>query len=106
MEQSDRRRAPRIPRLVEVRYQSDSPPMTARLTDISERGIFVDTPNPLPVGSPVTLSFLLTNTPGEKPIAMEGNVAWRQETVGMGIEFVQLKEEDRAKIKRFIASQE
>jgi uncharacterized protein (TIGR02266 family) len=106
MEQSERRRAPRIPRLVEVRYQSNSPPLTARLTDISERGIFVDTPNPLPVGSPVTLSFLLTNTPGEKPITMEGKVAWHQETVGMGIEFVQLKEEDRAKIKRFIASQE
>jgi hypothetical protein len=36
---------------------------------------------------------------------VEGTVAWRQETVGMGIEFVQLKEEDRAKIKLFIASQ-
>ena len=105
MEQSERRRVPRTPRLVEARYQSNSPPLTARLTDISERGIFVDTPNPLPVGSPVTLSFLLTNTPGEKPIAVEGNVAWRQETVGMGIEFVQLKEDDRAKIKLFIASQ-
>ena len=104
MEQPERRRAPRIPRLVEVRYQSDSPPMTARLTDISERGIFVDTSNPLPVGSPVTLSFLLTNTPGENPIAVEGKVAWHQKTVGMGIEFVQLKEDDRTKIKRYIAN--
>jgi uncharacterized protein (TIGR02266 family) len=105
MEQSERRRAPRTPRLVEVRYQSNSPPLTARLTDISERGIFVDTPNPLPVGSPVTLSFLLTNTPGEKPIAVGGTVAWRQETVGMGIEFVQLNEDNRAKITLFIANQ-
>lgn len=105
MEQPERRRAPRIPRLVEVRYQSDSPPMTARLTDISERGIFVDTSNPLPVGSPVTLSFLLTNTPGEKPIIADGKVAWHQRTVGMGIEFVQLNEEDRTTITLFIANQ-
>jgi uncharacterized protein (TIGR02266 family) len=105
MEQSDRRRAPRIPRLVEVRYQSDSPPMTARLTDISEHGIFVDAPTPLPVGSRVTFSFLLGNTPWEQPIAGEGTVVWRQETVGMGIDFAQLKDEDRTKIKLFIANQ-
>ncbi len=105
MGQSERRRAPRIPRIVEVRYQSNSPPMTARLTDISERGIFVDTRSPLAVGSRVTFSFLLGDAPWEKPIAGEGTVVWRQEAVGMGIDFVQLKDEDRAKIKLFIASQ-
>ena len=105
MGQPERRRAPRIPRIVEIRYQSDSPPMTARLTDISERGIFVDAATPLPVGSRVTFSFLLGNTPWEKPIEGDGAVVWRQETVGMGIDFAQLTDEDRTKIKLFIANQ-
>lgn len=105
MEQPDRRRAPRIPRMIEIRFQSDSPPMTARLTDISEQGLFVDVPNPLSAGARVTLNFRLTGAPDEKPIVVEGKVAWHQQTVGMGVEFVQLSDEDRARIRAWIASQ-
>lgn len=101
MDQPDRRKAQRVTHVVEIRYASDSPPMTARLTDVSEKGGFVDVSNPLPVGSRVTFSFLLTASPWDKPITGEGKVVWRQEGVGMGIEFLNLKEEDRSKIKLF-----
>jgi uncharacterized protein (TIGR02266 family) len=104
MESSDRRRSPRIPHLVEIRYASDSPPMTARVTDVSEQGLFVDARNPLPQGARVTFSFLLTNDPWDKPITGEGSVVWHQEAVGMGIEFVQLTDEDRTKIRLFVTN--
>lgn len=103
MESSDRRQSPRKPHLVEIRYASDSPPMTARLTDLSEKGLFVDAPNPLPPGSRVTFSFLLSNTPWDKPIMGEGTVVWQQQAVGMGIEFVQMTDEDRSKLKVFVS---
>jgi hypothetical protein len=89
---------------VEIRYASDSPPMAARVTDLSEKGLFVDVSNPLPPGSRVTFSFLLTNTPWDKPIVGEGTVVWHQQAVGMGIEFVGMTEEDRTKIRLFLSS--
>jgi hypothetical protein len=89
---------------VEIRYASNSPPLTARVTDLSEKGLFVDAPNPLPPGSRVTFSFLLTNTPWDKPITGEGTVVWHQQAVGMGIEFDQMTEEDRSKIKLFVTN--
>lgn len=104
MESSDRRRGPRIPHLVEIRFTSDSPPMTARMTDLSERGLFVDVPNPLPPGSRVTFSFRLTNTPWDQPVTGEGTVTWHQHAVGMGIEFLQMTDEDRTKVKLFVAN--
>lgn len=104
MDSSDRRRVPRIPHLVEIRYASDSPPMTARMTDLSEQGLFVDARNPLPPGARVKFSFLLTNNPWDKPITGEGTVVWHQEAVGMGIQFVGMTDEDRTKIKLFVTN--
>lgn len=104
MDSSDRRRVPRIPHLVEIRYASDSPPMTARMTDLSEQGLFVDARNPLPPGARVAFSFLLTNNPWDKPITGEGTVVWHQEAVGMGIQFVGMTDEDRTKIKLFVTN--
>jgi uncharacterized protein (TIGR02266 family) len=101
MDQSDRRSASRIPHLVEIRYSSDSPVLTARVTDLSEKGLFVDSRSPLPEGSPVTFSFTLNNS-RDNPITGDGKVVWRQEAVGMGIEFTGLSDEDRAKIRQFI----
>jgi uncharacterized protein (TIGR02266 family) len=101
MDQSDRRSASRIPHLVEIRYASDSPVLSARVTDVSEKGLFVDSRSPLKEGSPVTFTFSLTDS-GDKPITGEGKVVWRQEAVGMGIEFTGLSDENRAKIRQFI----
>jgi hypothetical protein len=78
--------------------------MTARVTDLSEQGLFVDAPNPLPPGSRVTFSFLLTNNPWDKPITGEGMVVWHQQAVGMGIQFVQITDEDRTKINLFVTN--
>jgi c-di-GMP-binding flagellar brake protein YcgR len=105
MDSQDRRRAGRISHLVEIRYASDSPPLTARVTDVSETGLFVDARSPLPDGAPVTFSFFLTNSPWDQPITGEGKVVWRQEGVGMGIEFLAMTDEDRTKLRLFVAQQ-
>jgi hypothetical protein len=75
--------------------------LSARITDISERGLFVDSRSPLAEGAPVTFTFSLS-TSGDKPITGEGRVVWRQEAVGMGIEFTGLSDDNRAKIRQFI----
>ena len=105
MDSPDRRRSGRIPHLVEIRYASDSPVLSARVTDVSETGLFVDARSPLPDGARVTFSFFLTNSPWDQPITGEGKVVWRQEGVGMGIDFITLTDVDRTKLKLFVGKQ-
>ncbi|MFZ5862458.1 MAG: PilZ domain-containing protein [Nitrospirota bacterium] len=105
MDSPDRRRGGRVPHLVEIRYASDSPVLTARVTDVSETGLFVDARSPLPDGARVTFSFFLGNSPWDQPVTGEGKVVWRQEGVGMGIEFIAVTDEDRMKLKLFLGRQ-
>jgi uncharacterized protein (TIGR02266 family) len=106
MEEKERRSAPRIPKMIEINFSSNSPPIHARISDLSERGIFIDTVNPLKAGSIVKFKFFLGDPAGEKAIEGEGRVVWNQETVGMGIEFVGLSPEDRERIQSFVAGKE
>ncbi|HEX9756251.1 MAG TPA: PilZ domain-containing protein [Nitrospiria bacterium] len=105
MDQKDRRNSPRVPIIIEIQFSSNSPPITARITDVSERGVFIDTVNPLQSGDQVKFNFRLSNSPSEKPIDGEGTVVWNQQTVGMGIEFSQLSEENKKRLNDFIKNQ-
>ena len=105
MDQQERRGSPRVPKMIEIQYSCDSPPITARITDVGEKGIFIDTVNPLHEGDHVKFKFSLSDVPSEKPIEGEGTVIWNQQTVGMGIEFSQLSEENRERLKDFIKNQ-
>jgi len=102
MDQQERRGSPRVPKIVEIQFSSNSPPIAARITDVSENGIFIDTINPLQAGDHVKFKFSLSDVPSEKPIEGEGTVVWNQQMVGMGIEFSQLSEENREQLKDFI----
>jgi len=101
MEQQERRNGLRIPKMIEINYSSNSPPINARITDLSEKGIFIDTVGPLQAGTMLKFKFSLNDSPSEKPIEGEGKVAWNQQTVGMGIEFSYLSNEDRDRLKNF-----
>ena len=105
MDQQERRGFPRVPKIIEIQFSSNSPPITARITDVSEKGIFIDTVNPLKAGDHVKFNFSLSDTPSEKPIEGEGTVIWNQQMVGMAIEFSQLSEENRKRLKDFIKNQ-
>ena len=102
----DNRRNDRKTYLVEIQYMSDSPVIKARVSDISIGGIFIDTLNPLPEGSLLRFKLPLPGRPEESPIEGEGRVAWRQETLGMGLEFKKLRKGDWHRLKDFMETWE
>jgi hypothetical protein len=87
----ERRKFPRIPIIIEISYESNSPVLRSRLADLSEGGVFVDTVNPLPPGVEVGFRFHLPGKAAEPPVVGRAKVAWNQPTVGMGIEFTRFE---------------
>lgn len=88
---------------LEIEYSCDSPTSTGRLVDLSEGGAFIDTATPFEEGT--ELDFRL-ELPGEsEPVVGRAVVRWRQETVGMGIRFVGLDDEDRERLRFYVASE-
>ena len=77
---------------------------------ISRGGMFINGPNLLPVGSPLSLSFSISTA--EALIEAEGIVAWKTEdeeripahvTPGMGITFIDLSDECKEAIEAYIS---
>lgn len=100
--QDGRRRFVRIPIRIEVEYRDESFAFSGQISDLGEGGAFLDTPNPLPVGTDLKCKFYLPDDP--KPIEGKARVVWQQLAVGMGVEFEGLSREDRKRIKFFVAS--
>lgn len=94
----------RVQRPVEATYSADSPPVQARIEDISETGCFIDAHHPPPVGTQIQLRFSLPGDPSEEPIACDARVVWMQPNVGMGVHFLGLPQETRDRIRFFVAS--
>jgi uncharacterized protein (TIGR02266 family) len=73
--------------------------------DISEKGVFVATENPLPVGKNVHLKFSLPDV--IELIEAKGRVVWTgiggpEKKMGMGIEILQMDQKSRTELKKFI----
>ena len=103
-DKTDRRGAVRVAKSMDFRYSADCPSIKARLEDISETGAFVDTTHPLTIGSQVDFSFRLPYPEDPSPIEGRGRVVWVQPMVGVGLEFQQLNDEDRQRLRYFVAS--
>jgi uncharacterized protein (TIGR02266 family) len=77
----------------------------SKSTDMSNGGIFITTPEPLGQGSEVSLSLQI---PGEESVEIKGVVRWVRESdddeskSGMGIEFVDISENDLENIKKVV----
>lgn len=99
---SERRRFPRHPVVVEIDYQSDSPVLRSRLSDLSEGGMFVDTVTPLPQGTEIKFRFRPSPKAEEPALVGLGRVAWNQATVGMGIEFVRFSADGWDRLRSFL----
>ena len=95
-----RQRAP-VTQPVEIEYTPEIP-VTAQIADLGEGGAFVVIPNPLPAGTGLQYKFSLPNDP--KPIEGQARVVWEKQTVGMGVEFQSLSQEDHERIGYFVAS--
>jgi len=75
------------------------------MTNLSLGGAFVRTDEPAPPGSTVTLMFYLPTE--DTPISVIGEVVWWRPSAehgepGMGVKFVQGRQEDFAKLKHYI----
>lgn len=69
-----------------------------QLSDISSEGCYVDTMSPLPSGTPLQLSVELT---GER-IQAEAVVRSSHPSIGMGLQFKHLNEENRARLNKVL----
>ncbi len=100
----ERRKAVRAKKPIEVTYTADSPPIEARLEDISENGFFLDTGHPLAEDAIIEFKFFLPDETPDKPIEGRGKVVWIEPMVGAGVEFQGLSQEDQERIRFFVAS--
>ncbi len=106
VEEKDNRGFERRALFAEIRYVSNSPELSARISDISVGGLFVDTINALDLGAEVKFKLILPGADGGREIEGEGKVTWRQETVGMGIQYTRMRRDDWEAIRSYISSLE
>ncbi len=85
----ERRRGPRYPfyAQAQVTETQSKTAMTARTSELSLHGCYMDMLNPLPLGTPVGVQ----NTYNEQTIGAEGRVIYSQPNMGMGVSFDQIQ---------------
>jgi hypothetical protein len=97
----DRRGASRVELFREIACASGRAVVRTQVADLSVGGMFVDTiRTPFPAGSRVVVRFSLR--PDDPPLALEAEVGYVQEGIGMGVRFVHLAEADRKEIAAFV----
>ncbi len=101
------RRADRLQHELLVAYRTVDGFITDWAVNISRGGIFINTRNPLAVGTTVRLIISLPDT--AFPFDLSGRVMRVNEfdnpsnqVPGMGIEFIDVDDEKRARIERFV----
>ena len=85
--------------MAEITFQVDGVAITKRIADISEGGIFIDTPVPSEVGTPLSLRFSLDG----EAIEAEGRVAYSQPYIGMGVEFTEISPDSMSCIRTYVS---
>jgi type IV pilus assembly protein PilZ len=99
-------RAPRLQHELMVAYRAPGNPVfsTHWAVNLSGGGMFINTSSPLPVESPVDLVLSLPDAAA--PLELSGRVARVTGTesppAGMGIEFVDVDDDKRSRIERFV----
>lgn len=100
------RQAPRLEHELLVAYKTVDGFITDWATNISRGGIFINTPNPLAVGTTVRLIISLPDA--AFPFDLSGRVTRVNEVnnpnqvPGMGIEFIGIDDEKRERIQRLV----
>jgi len=106
----EKRKAPRaqIRARVDFEVRSKDTFLFEYTTDMSRDGIFLSTRNPLPVGARIQMKFQAPQ--GGRVIEVEGKVVWinpyrpggENINPGMGIQFLNLSEEDKEAITKLV----
>lgn len=92
------RREPRVCLASDVDCELDTGRVRWRFADISAGGMFIDVYDPLPPGTLFRLRFQLD----PPPISARAQVHYVQPRIGMGVEFVELANEDRQRIRGIV----
>lgn len=101
----ERRRAERASLVVRVEYSTIDEFFFEFSRDINQGGLFIETTQPLALDSEVTLRFNLPG--GDSTIETVGRVVRTSagdegDPPGMGVEFDQLRDEDRVRIDQLV----
>ena len=104
---SERRSHDRFPVVWSVDCSTDDTFLFASITNISEMGIFIQTKEPVALGTEMLLSF---SPPGHPPFNLRGTVTWinayrengDNPNPGMGVRFLELGAEERERIVEVI----
>ena len=95
----DRRTEKRWDVCLDAVWEGESGRYTARVTDLSEGGCYIDTLSQASVGELVNFKLLL---PGGDWLYLRGEVAHRTPPLGFGVRFVDLSEGDLEKLRALI----
>ena len=107
MTDQNNRKFERLENELPVAYRSVDGFITDWVTNISKGGLFINSRTPLPEGTTVRLIIQLPDTPF--PFDLTGKVVrvsefdnTTNEVPGMGVEFVDIDDDKRARIERFV----
>ena len=104
------RSEPRIPKTLSISYKDKNSFLKAYTENISNRGLFIKTNNPLPKGEAFLLRLQLPGLP--EPLKIQCTVTWvntqeegkGNKPPGMGIQFGEINREDSQVLDKYIAS--
>ncbi len=94
----DRRKYPRARLATQV--ECEAAMLLTYSRDVSVGGMFIETKAPLPVGSVLTLRFILDD---QTSVAAKGVVTYQIRKFGMGVQFLELSPAGRKSIEDFVA---
>jgi len=95
----DRRSKPRLSVYLDAVWHGGEERHSARITDLSEDGCYLDTVGEVMVGEIVAFRVLL---PDDDWLYLEGEVRHHRHGMGFGVRFVDLNEEQTEKLLRLL----
>jgi len=97
---AEKRKDKRISLIQEIECEGEAGTFQKRLADISYGGMFIDTLTAFAPGTIITVRFRLANS--DKPVVVTARVLYVQDKIGTGVKFLDLKPEDKDKIRELI----
>ena len=100
---AERRKGRRVPVIRDVSVELDSPRVTfqGKIFDLCARGAFINVVAGLHAGAMIEVAFDL---PTKEVVRTAASIRYVLPGLGMGVEFVEMGEEESLAIERFIAS--
>src|SRR6185436_275368 len=97
----EHRTHPRVSLFQDIVCEGGDASARSQTADISVGGMFVDHANP-PFTALDFITVRFTLAPGDAPIAVEANVNYVQEGIGMGVRFLTLDDPERDRIASYV----